>query len=332
MSGDKNKVSRLVVIAASLSAGFFFLAYFAVSFSTYLASQSASSVEEFHYFELRNGIVFSALCSLGLFAVIYFTLCQMDRKEQEAAELDKRIQGAERRLAATMVVHTVIHDTNNLLGVIRSGLSMLRDPNVAIDPASLCDRMGTAIDRVEDMHRQWMRREREMHAREATLDVFSIEGALKELRSYARLHPRLKDCRLYFSGGENLKIKANRTEFAQAVLNLMLNAADATGNVGRIRVEGKIFHGQIRLQIEDNGPGIPEEDREKIFSAFVSGKAYGMGLGLMSVKGFCDRCGGSIEVGISRWQGALFTIDLPMASQEVDAVVKSEELAALGAR
>jgi|TARA_B110000438_G_C15795820_1_gene642790 signal transduction histidine kinase len=155
-----------------------------------------------------------------------------------------------------MVVHTVVHDTNNLLGVIRSGLSMLKDPAVEIDPTSLCNRMGTAVDRVEDMHRQLMRRERELHDREATLDIFPLEEALNELRSYARLHPRLKDCDLHFGGGESLNLRANRTEFAQAILNLILNAADATNNEGRISVEALQMGSQIRLEVDDDGPGI----------------------------------------------------------------------------
>lgn len=316
-----------MICAASLSAGFFFMAYFAVSFSTFFAAEYATTVEEFHTLELRNGIIFSGLCSLGLFAIIYQALSWSRRKEQEAAEMDHRIQSAERRLATTMIVHTVIHDTNNLLGVVRSGLSMLRDPDLPINRESLCDRMGTAVDRVEDMHRQLMQREREMHEREAAQDVFSIEEALQELHSYARLHPRLKDCRLDIRGGAGLNIRANRTEFAQAILNLLLNGADATGNRGRICVEASIYHGQVRLCIEDNGPGIPESDRTRIFKAFVSGKQQGMGLGLMSVKGFCDRASGRIEVGSSRWNGARFTIDLPLVGCTLDTPLKHSEFA-----
>ena len=330
MSKGKKKVSRLILASAAMATAYFCMAYFAVSLSTYWAARHAQSIEEFHRLELRNGILFSGLCSLGLFGVIYFTLRWLDQKEQEASDLDIRIQGAERRLATTMVVHTVVHDTNNLLGVIRSGLSMLRDPSLGIDPASLCKRMATAVDRVEDMHRQLMRRERELHDREATQDLFLVDEALKELRSYARLHPRLKDCKMLFRGGENLSLRANRTEFAQAILNLILNAADATNNEGRISVEASEHNNQIRIQVEDDGPGIPAENREKIFKAFVSGKSHGMGLGLMSVKGFCDRANGHIEVGVSRWNGALFTLDLPLAGKVVSERVDSQQLDALG--
>lgn len=332
MSKDKSKVSRLIVSAACLSAGFFFMAYFAVSLSTFWAAQHATTVQEFHDLELRNGIIFSGICSIGLFGIIYSTLRWLDQKKQEASDLDKRIQCAEGRLATTMVVHTVVHDTNNLLGVIRSGLCMLKDQEVGVDPASLCNRMGTAVDRVEDMHRQLMRRERELHDREATLDVFALEDALKELQSYARLHPRLKDCDLTFSGGDNLRLRANRTEFAQAILNLILNAADATNNEGRIKVEACEEGGQIRLEVDDDGPGIPEENRDRIFNAFVSGKEHGMGLGLISVQGFCERAKGRVEVGVSRWNGARFVVFVPMAAAEkASKEVRDDQFAALSA-
>lgn len=309
--------SRMVLCSLSLAAGYFFLSYFAVSFSTYMASEQAASVQDFRSIEMRNGMVFAGFCSVAVALIVYGVLRWSHLQERRAAELDDKLKGAERRLATSTLVHTVIHDTNNLLGVVRSGLTMLKDPDLPINRDALCDRMGTAVDRVEDLHRQLLRRERELHEQAASAERFSIAEAFEELRTYARLHPRLKECRLEFRGGTDLFLNANRTEFAQAVLNLVLNAADATQNRGHVLAEAESLHGQVRLSVDDDGPGIPEEERERIFGAFYTKKKHGMGLGLMSVKGFCERSGGRVAIETSRWNGARFIMDLPLAAAPV---------------
>jgi len=306
----------MLMCALSIAAGFFFLAYFAISISTYFASETATSVGEFRAIEMRNGVIFAGFCSLVVGIIVYSVLKWSHQQESHAAQLDEKLKGAERRLATSTLVHTVIHDTNNLLGVVRSGLTMMKDPDLPINREALCDRMGTAVDRVEDLHRQLLRRERELHEQDASSERFSVREAFDELRSYARLHPRLKECRLEFEGGDDLWINANRTEFAQAILNLVLNAADATENRGHVLAEAVAYHGQVRLSVEDDGPGIPEDDRDKIFQAFYTKKKHGMGLGLMSVKGFCERSGGRVDIETSRWNGARFIVDLPLAAPE----------------
>lgn len=304
------------------------MAYCAISISTFFAAENSLSVEEFRVLEVRNGLIFAGICSAILAVITYGVLRWSRDQEARAAKLDEQIKGAERRLAASTLVHTVIHDTNNLLGVVRSGLTMLKDPDLPINRDALCDRMGTAVDRVEEMHRQLMRRERELHDQAATVERFSIAEAFEELRAYARLHPRIKECRLEFCGGQDLWIRANRTEFAQAILNLVLNAADATENRGHVLVEAQPYHGQVQIQVDDDGPGVSEEDRGQIFAAFYSRKKNGMGLGLMSVKGFCDRSGGRVAIETSRWNGARFVMDLPLAPEPVTATVPRVAVAA----
>lgn len=316
---------RLVTCSLVLGAGFFLLAYLAVSVSTYTASRSAETVMEFQTLEMRNGILFAGLASLVLAGLAFTVLRWFRQQEQRNARLDEQLKSAESRLATSTLVHTVIHDTNNLLGVVRSGLTMLKDPDLPVDRALLCDRIGTAVDRIEELHRQLLHRERAMHDREAQLEEVPVDEIFEELRAYARLHPRLKDCRLDFLGGADLCIRANRTEFAQAVLNLMLNAADATGNRGRVMAEAAEFHGQVRVQVEDDGPGVPAEERERIFKAFYTKKQHGMGLGLMSVKGFCEHAGGRVAIDSSRWGGARFVMDLPLCRRAAPVPVSVAE-------
>ncbi len=70
-------------------------------------------------------------------------------------------------------------------------------------------------------------------------------------------------------------------------------------------------NGVARIIVADNGPGIPEADREKLFMPYYSTKRRGSGLGLAIVRRIVAEHGGSIEVGSNPPTGTRFTIELP---------------------
>jgi two-component system sensor kinase FixL len=79
-------------------------------------------------------------------------------------------------------------------------------------------------------------------------------------------------------------VKGDRVQLQQVLLNLMMNATDAMAGIAHPRVLTVCTllaeHGEVEVQVADNGPGIPEPDLARIFAPFVSGKKGGMGLGL----------------------------------------------------
>jgi signal transduction histidine kinase len=99
----------------------------------------------------------------------------------------------------------------------------------------------------------------------------------------------------------------------RSVLNLVLNAADAVEGRGIIEVRLSASGPQAVLEVHDNGPGIPEDQRRRIFEAFYTTKAMGTGLGLLSVKACADEHHGHVEVLSSPLGGALFRLTLPLA-------------------
>jgi len=78
-----------------------------------------------------------------------------------------------------------------------------------------------------------------------------------------------------------------------------------------VDVSARAADGRISFAVEDRGPGVPEEDREKIFEAFVTTKTHGTGLGLAVVRKIVDDHGGTIEVRDGRDRGAVFSLALP---------------------
>jgi signal transduction histidine kinase len=95
------------------------------------------------------------------------------------------------------------------------------------------------------------------------------------------------------------------------IINLMLNAADATESKGKIEIRLSMQSNQICIEVHDNGPGISKENREGLFRPYHTTKPDGTGLGLTTVKTCAEIHGGSVQIDSSHLGGALFRIVLP---------------------
>jgi signal transduction histidine kinase len=96
----------------------------------------------------------------------------------------------------------------------------------------------------------------------------------------------------------------------QIVDNLLSNAFKATPDGGRITLELARTNGQVHVAVEDTGPGIPPEERERLFRAFVS-EAGGTGLGLTIAKELSAALGGRIDLESQVGRGSRFELVLP---------------------
>jgi signal transduction histidine kinase len=82
---------------------------------------------------------------------------------------------------------------------------------------------------------------------------------------------------------------------------------------GEIHLISRLTDSSWRLEVRDNGPGIPEEIRGRLFEAFSShGKSNGTGLGLALAKQFIEQHAGTITVVTGPGQGTAFTLELPL--------------------
>jgi len=99
----------------------------------------------------------------------------------------------------------------------------------------------------------------------------------------------------------------------QVLMNLAENAREATRGLPAPRLALAVHDedGDAVVTVEDNGPGVPPAERERIFEPYRSGKKGGLGLGLALVKGIVLAHGGTIAVESGRWGGACFVMRLP---------------------
>jgi signal transduction histidine kinase len=110
-------------------------------------------------------------------------------------------------------------------------------------------------------------------------------------------------------------IPIDEDAFEGAAINLVKNALQAVKEDGHVEVtlrrKGSPHAGVIVLEILDNGPGIPEHLRQKIFEPYFSTKARGMGLGMAVVRQIVEAHGGSIAVANREPHGTRLIVELP---------------------
>jgi signal transduction histidine kinase len=106
-------------------------------------------------------------------------------------------------------------------------------------------------------------------------------------------------------------VEIDETQFKQALINLLVNARQVLEADGRVTVRTRAGSGgEAIVEIEDNGPGIAAEMRDRVFEVFYSSRGGGTGLGLPIARQIVERHGGKIEMQSVEGKGTTFRISL----------------------
>lgn len=115
---------------------------------------------------------------------------------------------------------------------------------------------------------------------------------------------------------DSLLVDIDPDRLSQSLLNLYLNALQAMPNGGQLTIDSSAVGGAVRVDIRDSGAGICPEDLSKIFDPYFTTKSKGTGLGLAIVQKIIEAHHGIVKVRSSIGQGSVFSIILPLKSQE----------------
>jgi signal transduction histidine kinase len=235
-----------------------------------------------------------------------------------------------RRLAEIgQLVAAIAHEIRNPLNAMRLNLHVLgrnaraaSESESSVDVAGLIRETDRDIQRIEDLIKVLVGYVRPEQAHAEDID------AVAELRSTVDfLRPSLERAKVRIDTqlpDVQAPIHIDRNRLRQIILNLLNNAKEAAGTEGTIEVSLSQADGSVRIVVADDGPGIPDANRERIFEPFFTTKELGTGLGLPLVKRFVEEAGGTVVCHSEPGHGARFRIELPKCS----AGVRPEHLTA----
>ncbi len=240
----------------------------------------------------------------------------------EQKEERERAARADKLRALGQLASGVAHDFNNSLAAILGRAQLLRRQtkddallrNLEIIQTAAEDAAAT-VRRIQTFARKSPAREFEL-LNVGTLLNDAIEITRTRWENEARLRGLEYEVKLETSGDEFTYGSAS--ELREVFVNLIVNAVDAMPKGGKLAIgclrEGK----RLRLQFADNGTGMPEDVRQKIFEPFFSTKGvHGTGLGLSVSYSIIERHDGLISVSSEIGRGTVFSIDLPAAENEI---------------
>ncbi|HSB29297.1 MAG TPA: ATP-binding protein, partial [Pyrinomonadaceae bacterium] len=248
----------------------------------------------------------------------------------EQKEERERAARADKLRALGQLASGVAHDFNNSLAAILGRAQLLRRQvhdeallrNLDIIQTAAEDAAAT-VRRIQTFARKSPVKEFEL------LDVRSLlQDAVEITRTRWENEARLRgleyQVKLDAEAGSNTLGSAS--ELREVFVNLIVNAVDAMPRGGKLAITCKRLESRLELLFSDNGTGMPEDVRQKIFEPFFSTKgAHGTGLGLSVSYSIIERHDGSIRVSSQPGQGTTFTIDLPAVVAEA-AQVDDDEL------
>ena len=231
--------------------------------------------------------------------------------QQELGEKNRLLERRNRLAALGEMAAGMAHEIRNPLGGIQLYASMLAK-DVADRPASLAvvNKITGGVKRLEALVSQVLQFTREIAASVGPMD---LRGTIEEVVELASPQLQARGVRCVVHGPGTLAVQADALLIGQAVLNLVLNGAEASEAGGSVLVEFSAPAAdrgarQFQLSVRDSGPGVPAYILDRIFNPFFTTKETGTGLGLAIVHRIVEAHDGTVFVTNPPGGGANFEI------------------------
>lgn len=250
----------------------------------------------------------------------------------QTARRDALSEGQAERLAElerlrTELLSTIAHELRTPLTAVRTSVGLLLEPGSEPTPEQQrtlleaiernADRMQRVVGDILDLAR--------FRAGSVRLQLRRFDPLELALGAAASLAPlaRERDATMSVEGSpEAPRVYGDRRRLEQALVNLISNAVrHAPRPAGTVVVTVQEAGGQTRWSVRDEGPGIPREDRARLFERFFVGRSdvgtrEGVGLGLPTALAIAQAHGGGIEVVSEPGDGSTFTLRVPTDGPE----------------
>jgi len=250
------------------------------------------------------------------------------RLQSEQRKLEQQLQRSQRLDSLGVLAGGIAHDFNNLLvGVIGNASLLLATLTEPLDRQA-AESIMAAGERAATLTRQMLAYAgRQDLSRREPVDLAELFRELRTLLD-ASLS---KKAQVSLAIEEGSVVIGDRAPLTQVMMNLLTNASDALeGKPGKIEVRARLVHelearwdealgvrvgpgDWVLVQIEDNGVGMDEATRQRVFEPFFSTKEHGHGLGLAACLGIVSSHGGALLLESEPGRGSSFSVVLPAA-------------------
>jgi two-component system, NtrC family, sensor histidine kinase HydH len=246
-------------------------------------------------------------------------LGERDGALAELTETQEALVTAESQAALGHLTAGLAHEIRNPLGAIRGSAEILRD---AFEPEDrhqrIAKRLVTETGRLDDVLTRFLRfAGREGPLREPA-DLSAVAEEVVELVSAEARQRGIELTWIRCTATPEALLDAG--QIRQLLLNLVVNALQAQPDGGKVRVlsgvDDATSPGELFARVEDAGPGIPEQDRGRVFHPYYSGRDGGTGLGLALARRVATDHGGRLVLADSPLGGASFEFRVPLASDD----------------
>jgi len=226
-------------------------------------------------------------------------------------KLEADLRREDRLRVMGRVVAGIAHEIRNPLNSIRLTLEVLkrrlRKHNIGEDEVGLVTAETERLDKLLNSILVFGADEPGRLCRQPILPVLE--------RTMALVKPQVEDRGITtgVTAPPELEATVDSDHLQQAMMNLLLNAIDAAGKGGQIRVSVQQNDGRVEIDVHDSGPGLSNEQQERLFEAFYTTKNSGTGMGLAVTRTLLEKMGAKIRY-VGSDPGAHFRIELPVGA------------------
>jgi signal transduction histidine kinase len=233
---------------------------------------------------------------------------------ETVAKLENQFEYAKKLSALSKLTSGVAHEVKNPLNAIVIHLELLKSQVVsqqAEDATRSLLVITQEIKRLDRVVRNFLNFNRPV---EVKLKKEDIQPVLQEVVTLAQSEARQRNVQISVRSDDNLPpIQLDPDLMKQCLLNIVLNGCQAMPGGGSLNISTALHNGSLELRVQDEGVGIPPEDREKVFNLYYTTKENGSGIGLATVFKVVQLHNGEIEVDSEVGKGTTFILKFPVA-------------------
>jgi signal transduction histidine kinase len=253
---------------------------------------------------------FSGLAELGrIYQGVNQLAESLRQKIEQERDLREQLRHKERLAALGQVAAGVAHELRNPLATIRLRTQM--NQRAVSDSAvqQSCSMVLEEIDRLNGIVERLLYFSRPMNLQVEPFDLVSLLRGCVEAKATM---VRTESIRLVFEPQPGpIMIRGDRPKLYQVFDNILSNAIDALGPVGTVELRVLDQNGYVTVECRDDGHGIPDEIRDKLFDPFFTTRPKGIGLGLSIAYEIVQAHDGATEIASSPVKGTIVSVRLP---------------------